>query len=167
MKPPKSGRDTALSGVAAPSSYFWTEEKCSVIAKELHLYMEASFGTKAATAAFTNAMKKPRRRALKHLSDQDLALVRRYLGAREARPDATCYVLARRVAQGMTAEDINRLGVAAAAGESRTRAVINMILRRVKLYEDGLTQPPLSAIPLNPMDAVQCIEDLVRRYRGE
>jgi hypothetical protein len=125
MRKSKSGRTADLPAERPPATLIWTLERCIVLARYLYAFIEMSFGTEVAKQAWREASRRPRKRAIKVLSDDDMAIVLQCQVEAAKDPRAKPGTVARQVAKIREPD----------AGPDRLRNLTKTILRMVDRHK--------------------------------
>lgn len=159
---PKTGRTAGLPAEYPPAAVlFWTEGRCIILARYLFAFIEVSFGSKVAQRIWWEAARRPRQRAIKELSDADMAVVLRYLNEQAKDPQATPNTLARRVAKTLEPEAVEKLGVSSPPdGPDHLRAVTKAVLRLVRRHETSADGYREAVAVLDPDTVVRNIDQV-------
>jgi hypothetical protein len=167
-KVPKTGRTAGLPPEQPPASLVWDEQRCATVARHLFAFIEHAFGTETARSIWSNAARKPRHRAIKALTDADMALVLRFLAEKARTPEAKPHAIARRVAKTIRRADAPCLGIVSSAdGDDFTRAVVAAILRRVSTYEASLQLHAAARRTLDPLAIVLNVDAVMKAERKQ
>jgi hypothetical protein len=163
---PKTGRTADEPAELSPAAVFvWTKRRLAVALMRGIRFAVVNYGREWTEAIVAHELRKSRERSIKGPSDNDMALVRRYLTqkelAKERGEKAKPTTLARRAARAMAPEDPQRLGINTnAEGESRLVAIRDAILRAVDRHERSENAPRAAMKVPDPLTIVCNIDEL-------
>src|SRR5690349_19913386 len=135
---PKTGRTADEPAELSPAAVFvWTKRRLAVfLVRGIH-FAVANYSREWTEAIVAHALRRSRERSIKGPSDNDMVLVRRFLGeealAKEKGEQPEPRALARLIAKLMTAEDARKLGInTKAEGENLIVTIGDAVLRAVE-----------------------------------